>query len=165
MQVRFERWDVEQDAGVVPALMLFDGPDSLGDPETQDVFPTALAAAEAAYRLANGPPSGGGSWLDLAHAALSSRPSGLLPRGTAVRLLSSRDLAGDEILWLSAHSRGSLAPTGDWALGSQAGVRSHDGPSTFPRPLDTADAPLSGEATSDWPMLDLAGVVSGSKKR
>jgi|GEM_PF-2766773 len=161
MSIRFVRWDLVSASESKAVLRLRAGDVLMTDPGGVDCFETALAAAEAAWRL-DGPPEGDGSWLELAQEAIGDEAEGILGPSDRPRIVSSQDMAHERIRWLEDHD-GLTPPTGEWMLGAISG-RADGAPPPGDGKLPAALGPLSGMHTGEWSLIGRAVEAAGPPK-
>ena len=159
MQLDFAHWDLVSDDGTTQSVLraLVDGV-PVSDSGSTDSFVSPLVAAEAAWRV-KGERPGSGSWLDLAFDAFDGEASGVLDGRVdpPVRLITSSLMEESAVDWIRLKL--SLAPTGEWAMASDAGIPSAttSGSMRNLSPVDP-DRALSGTRTDEWAMASAAGI-------
>ena len=162
MLLDFARWDLREPNGrTVPVLRLMADGVPVSDPGTADCFISPIVAAEAAWRVRGERASG--SWLDLAHRALDGTSAGTITRDgdPPARVVTSGLIQGDRVNWVTLKL--SLAPTGEWALMSSAGLPLASASQSLPN-LEAveSDRPLSGTVTDEWALVSSAGLPAAT---
>jgi hypothetical protein len=158
MSIRFVRWDLHTQGRTVPVLRLLAGDTLMTDPGGADCFDSALAAAEAAWRLGGAPPPGG-SWLESAQAAFDDAPAGSLGDADTPRVVTSAAMAHERVKWLEDDD-GLTPPTGEWMLRGAAG-REVAVPLANLLDEDSDAVPLSGLKTAEWGLISRAIEAAG----
>ncbi len=164
MELTFARWDlVGGDQPSQPVLRVLADGVVATDTEHNDCFVSPLVAAEAVWRIVGDKPASG-SWLDSAYRTLDGASAGPL-RGDATptpRVVTSELIEAGGVGWVNRKL--SLAPTGNWALASQAGlplVKASDSVEVVQ--LSESDRPLSGTVTDEWAMVSAAGLPQAER--
>ncbi len=165
MELTFARWDLVGDnLPSQPVLRVLADGVVATDAEHDDCFASPLVAAEAVWRVAGDKPASG-SWLDAAYRALDGASDCSLQRnGTpASRIITSELLESGIVGWVN--HKLSLAPTGIWALASQAGLPVAERPDASAE-LEPAspDHQLSGDHTAEWALVRHAVEAAGPPK-
>jgi hypothetical protein len=159
MELTFARWDlVGGDLPATPVLRVLANGLIATDAEYSDCFVSPLVAAEAVWRVVGDKPASG-SWLDAAYRTLDGASVGPLRRNAdpAPRVITSELIETGGVTWVNRKL--SLAPTGNWALASQAGLPlgATGVPAEVDRPAESG-RPLSGTVTGEWALASAAGI-------